>query len=150
MISIRKMKKEDIPILYAIAKRAFQPDYEKFGVYPPMMNVKKETFSPPRSFGKTVIIDDCIAGGAFVLSLGRKGELGALFLDPSYHGKGYGKKLLLLIEQTYPKVKKWRLDTPAENEHLHGFYESLGYVKTKEIMDKKSGISGFVYEKIIV
>jgi len=39
MLSIRKMQKNDIRILYDIALRSFQPDYEKYGVYPPLINL---------------------------------------------------------------------------------------------------------------
>ena len=44
---------------------------------------------------------------------------------------------LLMIEKLYPKVKRWKLDTLAENYGLHRFYESLGYIKTGEMEDKK-------------
>ena len=39
MLSIRKMHKSDIEVLYGIALRSFQPDYEKYGVYPPLINL---------------------------------------------------------------------------------------------------------------
>lgn len=54
-----------------------------------------------------------------------------------------------MIEQLYPNVQIWKLKTPFENYALHRFYESLGYIKTGEFKDKKSGINGFIYEKII-
>ena len=54
---------------------------------------------------------------------------------------------MLMIEEMYPKVKKWKLETPAESNGLHRFYESLGYVKVGEIKDKKSGMSGYKFEK---
>ena len=50
MIMIRKMSKEDVPILYKMALRAFASDYDQFGVYPPMINTKKKRFLPPRIF----------------------------------------------------------------------------------------------------
>ena len=78
-----------------------------------------------------------------------KGEIGAIFLDPNHQNKGYGKQIMLMIEKLYPKVRRWKLDTPAESYGLHRFYESLGYVKIGEMEDKKSGMKGFVYKKII-
>ena len=56
---------------------------------------------------------------------------------------------MLMIEKMYPNVKKWKVETPTESIGLHRFYESLGYVRTKEKEDKKSGMRGFVYEKTI-
>ncbi|WP_099203494.1 GNAT family N-acetyltransferase [Miniphocaeibacter massiliensis] len=149
MINFRKMKKKDIPRLYNIAKRAFQPDYEKYGVYPPLLKTKNETFFPPLMFGKVILVDDEEIGGVFVAAIGKKGEIGAIFIDPKYQHKGYGKKVMSMIEKEYPKVKKWKLDTPSENYHLHSFYESLGYIKVGELEDKKSGMIGYIYEKNI-
>lgn len=147
VVSMRKMKKNDMPALYGTAVRAFQADYEQYGVYPPLMDLKRRRLRPPRIFGKTVLEGDTIIGGAFILALGKKGTIGAVFLDPSQQGKGYGRQAMLTIEKMYPKVKKWKLETPEGSERNHRFYESLGYVKVGEMRDSKSGMVGFVYEK---
>lgn len=147
IITIKKMSKIDVPILYELALRAFQPDFEKYGVYPPLLNVKKKSFLPPRLFGKTIYEDDTIIGGAFIVALGKKGEIGAIFLDPSYQKKGYGRQTMLAIENRYPRVTRWKLETPSESIGLHRFYEALGYIKTDEMKDPKSDMIGFIYEK---
>ena len=102
---------------------------------------------PPRKFGKTILVDDEIIGGAFVMVIGKRGILGSIFLDPQRHGKGYGKHAMLMIEELYPEVRIWKLDTPNESHGLHKFYESLGYIKTGEMEDR--GMKGFIYEKAI-
>ena len=150
MLSIRKMQKGDVEILFSIALLSFQPDYDKYGVYPPLIRLKQRKFLPPRIFGKTILADGAIIGGAFVVAFGRKGELGSIFLDPQQRQKGYGKQAMRMIEKLYPKVSRWKLDTLAESYGLHRFYESLGYVKIGEMEDKKNGLKGFIYEKIIV
>lgn len=149
MITIRKMEKIDLPILYELALRAFQPDFEKYGVYPPLINVRKKTFLPPRIFGKTIYEEDKIIGGAFIVGFGKKGEIGAIFIDPIHQKKGYGRQIMLAIENKYPRITRWKLETPAESIDLHRFYESLGYIKTNEMKDPKSDMVGFVYEKMI-
>jgi len=141
------MQKEDVETLFNMAVLSFQPDYEKYGVYPPLLNMKRKEFLPPRIFGKTVLVDDTIIGGVFVLVFGQKGELGAIFIDPHQQRKGYGKQVMLMIEEMHPKVKRWKLETPGESFGLHRFYESLGYIKIGEGIDKKSGICVFRYEK---
>lgn len=148
MVSIKKMQKDDVEVLYDIALRSFQPDYEKYGVYPPLINLKRKRFLPPLIFGKTILADDMIIGGAFVAGLGKKGEIGSIFIDPLQQHKGYGKQAMLIIEEIYTDVKKWKLEVLADKYELHTFYESLGYVKTGEMKDKKSGVSGFIYEKL--
>lgn len=149
MVTVRKMRKEDIPVLFEIALRAFQPDFEQYGVYPPLINIKKKRFLPPLLFGKTILSDDEVAGGAFVVALGKKGEIGSIFIDPAHQHKGIGRQAVQQIEALHPNVRQWKLDVLAESKHLHAFYESLGYVKTGEMADKKSGLSGFIYEKKI-
>ncbi len=149
MITVRKMSKSDTATLYEAALRAFAPDYERFGLYPPMINIKKKRFLPPRIFGKTILADDTIIGGAFAVGFGKKGEIGTIFIDPAYQHQDYGKQAMLIIEKAYPKVQKWRLATPAANDGLHRFYESLGYVKSGEGKDGKSGIAVFRYEKAV-
>jgi len=104
---------------------------------------------PPRIFGKTIFVDNEIIGGAFMFGFGKKGEIGAIFLDPNQQRQGYGKQVMLMIEELYPKVRRWKLETPAESYGLHSFYESLGYTKTGDKEDKKSGIKEFVYEKTL-
>jgi len=143
------MNKSEVPMLYDIALRAFRPDYEKYGVYPPLLKQKQRQFLPPLMFGKTLLNDDDIIGGAFVVGIGKKGEIGAIFIDPVHQKKGLGRQVMLDIEKQYPKVKKWKLETPSESFGLHRFYESLGYVKTGEMKDPKSGMSGFVFEKTL-
>ena len=144
---MRKMKKEDVPMLYEIALRAFQPDFEKYGVYPPLLKTDKKKFLPPLIFGKVILLEDKEIGGAFVVGMGKRGEVGAIFIDPEQQKKGYGRQVMMAIEKQYPKVKRWKLDTPSENYHLHRFYESLGYVKTGELKDPNSNMTGFLYEK---
>lgn len=147
MISLRKMTKQDVPVLYEMALRAFQPDHEKYGVYPPLLKTKRKQFLPPLLFGQTILLDETIIGGTFVVGLGKKGEIGAIFLDPAYQGQGYGRQAMSAIEAQYPKVKTWKLETPGESLGLRRFYEDLGFQKTSEMKDPKSGMVGFVYEK---
>ncbi|MDD3920731.1 MAG: GNAT family N-acetyltransferase [Eubacteriales bacterium] len=149
MIVLRKMMKNDVPTLYDIALRAFRPDYNQYGFYPPFMKTKTKSFLPPLMLGKAILADDTIIGGAFVVGVGKKGEIGTIFIDPVHQKKGYGKQAMLMIEKTYPRITKWKLDVLAGNEHLHEFYESLGYERIGEMTDKTSGLNGFVYEKTI-
>jgi len=149
MVCIQKMKKSDVGRLYAIALRAFQPDYEQYRVYPPLINTKRKRFLPPTLFGKIILVDNHIIGGAFVLAIGKKGELGSIFIDPIYQHKGYGTQAMRMIEELHPKVKRWKLDVLEDKKALHRFYEALGYIRTGTMKDKKSGLCGIQYEKNI-
>ena len=141
------MQKEDVEKLYGIALRSFLPDFEKFGVYPPLLDLKHKKFRPPRMFGKTILAGGTVIGGAFVATFGKNGEIGAIFLDPPHQRKGYGKQAMIRIEEMHPGVKRWKLETPAESFGLHAFYESLGYVKAGERKDRKTGMIGLLMHK---
>lgn len=52
-----------------------------------------------------------------------------------------------MIESIYPKVKSWKLETLANNKKLNNYYESIGYVLSKQRVDKKSQIVGNIYKK---
>lgn len=46
LLHLRKTRKESIDILYQIALRSFEDDYDKYGVYPPLLDIKKKKFIP--------------------------------------------------------------------------------------------------------
>ena len=46
-------------------------------------------------------------------------------------------KAIGFIENAYPHVKRWSLDTPYQNYKNHDFYEKQGYVKVDEIKPVK-------------
>lgn len=148
-IKLCKMKKEDIAMLFEIALDAFERDKQKYGVYPPLLQIEKKKFLPPLVFGKKILLDTVVIGGMFVLPKITKGEIGAIFISPKYQGKGYGKEALLELERAYPRIKRWTLETPSDSKELHQFYEEVGYCKIGERMDKKSKMKGYVYEKSI-
>ena len=146
MLALRKMLKSEVPMLYKMALQAFAPDLEKYGAYPPLLNTTKQKFTPPLFFGKTILIDRKIIGATFVVPKGKTGYLGAIFIDPQQQKRGFGRQAIITIFNNYPKIKKWKLDTPGESFHLHRFYESLGFMKVGKQQDK-SGITVFLYEK---
>lgn len=150
MIELKKMTRADVPALFDMALRAFQPDFERYGVYPPLLKMDKKRFLPPIVFGRIILADNVMIGGVFAMGMGRKGELGAIFIDPVRQKKGYGRLVMQAVEKAYPKVRRWKLDTPGGNLHLHRFYESLGYVKTGERKDPRSGMVAFIYEKEVI
>ena len=52
--------------------RAFKPDYEKYGVYPPLLKAENKSFLPLIMFGKVILADDQELGGIFAVAMGKK------------------------------------------------------------------------------
>lgn len=57
--------------------------------------------------------------------------IGRIFIDSIYHRKGYGILLMKCIEDYFPSVRKFCLDTPEWNIRTNAFYQKSGYKKVK-------------------
>ncbi|OIU72623.1 GNAT family N-acetyltransferase [Rossellomorea aquimaris] len=84
------------------------------------------------------------SGGIFVTISGKSyGRIDRIFIHPDHQGKGIGSKAIKLIEERYPNVRIWHLETSAKQISNHYFYEKMGYSKTFESLEEYS------YEKLI-
>ena len=72
--------------------------------------------------------------------------LGCICLLPSCQGNGYGSQAIRLIEQAYPSVRQWGLDTPAGNLRNRRFYEQAGYQVVGQT-ELREGFTLLVFEK---
>lgn len=74
----------------------------------------------------------------------------SLAVIPEYRNKGYGKRLLKIVEREAKKqgFSKISVDVELTNFHAHNMYLKMGYKDICELKDrkneKKSGIIGFV------
>ena len=53
--------------------------------------------------------------------------IGRIFIDPVYHRRGYGVRLMDCIEKNFPWAAAFHLDTPCWNERTNAFYKKSGY-----------------------
>ncbi|SHK88527.1 Acetyltransferase (GNAT) domain-containing protein [Clostridium cavendishii DSM 21758] len=75
-------------------------------------------------------LDNQIIGALFLIPLeGNKMRFEDFVIEPSFQGKGYGYRVMELIERTYPDINEWQLSTPifsVGNQHL---YKKFGYTE---------------------
>lgn len=73
-------------------------------------------------------LDDQIIGSLFLIPLDdNKMRFEDFVIDPSFQGRGYGYRVMELIEKEYSNIKEWKLCTPVfsiGNKHL---YKKFGY-----------------------
>lgn len=135
-LKLRRATIQDASALYYIQKKAFQEDIERYGdradcpANEPLERLKEKILA----FDYYALEENNrIVAGAVVRQMDDKIRLSRIYIEPGYHNLGIGKYLMLQLETLYPNQKTWYLDTPHKNFRNHHFYESLGYVKIKEV-----------------
>ena len=62
--------------------------------------------------------------------------VGGLFLDPAYHGRGYGKAML---DKAVAEKGALQVEVFAENASARRFYEAYGFQAREEFVHELSG-----------
>ncbi len=60
-------------------------------------------------------------------------EIGRLAVEPDRHGQGIGRMLTEALEARYPDAVRFELFTGHLSQTALGLYESLGYVRVREV-----------------
>lgn len=131
MIEIKRTKHNEIETLLVIQKDAFKEDlkrYQDFESSPATESYERLERKVNLFHHYTIYIENQVAGGLDIRDLGEHIRLNRIFLHSDYHNQGYGKEIMKIIEEMYPHIKKWSLDTPKDHIKNRYFYESLGYV----------------------
>jgi N-acetylglutamate synthase-like GNAT family acetyltransferase len=77
-------------------------------------------------------------------------RIGSIFIVKDYQNQKIGSQAMEFIENEFPAVTKWTLETPYLSYRNHHFYEKFGFVKVgqTEPEPEKNGFYLFLYEKI--
>lgn len=96
-----------------------------------------------------ILNNDDIVGGINICVINNEHyELQTIFVDPEIQNKGVGQQSMKFIEEQFPQVKKWTLDTPSPCIRNHHLYEKMGYQKTNEmLLVKELSLYLYFYEK---
>lgn len=153
MISIKRAQTEDAHELLKIRIEAFKEDEDLYGFGPPGYDSLENLLNAIESAVYFKILDaEKIIGGMSVYELGENVFwLGAIYLKKEYQNKGIGSCAIRFLENEFPEVRSWRLETPYLSFRNHHFYEKLGYVKSGEKVHECCNPEFFlyIYEKTI-
>lgn len=84
-----------------------------------------------------VLQDKEIIGGIIITISGKSfGRIDRIFVDPNYQGKGIGSRVINLVEEEFPNVRTWDLETSSRQISNHYFYEKMGYRTTYKTEDE--------------
>ena len=80
-----------------------------------------------------ILHNEILAGVILISYTGREhARIDRFYIEPTFQNKGIGSKVITLIEEMYPEVKLWSLDTIQKSTRNHVFYEKNGYEKIGE------------------
>ena len=78
-------------------------------------------------------LDSALIGALFVaLQDGGVMRLEDFVIEPVQQGKGYGRRVLSMLEALYPEARAWTLCTPEFSVGNRYLYESCGYTAVGE------------------
>lgn len=148
MLVIERAQLQDAETITEIKIAAFNQEINTYlgrnGGPPGYDSVESEIDIINRFIAYKIMLDDEIIGGLFLIPEGEEiMHFEDFVIRPSMQGKGYGYKVLCMVEKLYPNIKKWVLSTPVfsvGNQHL---YEKFGY---REIRRDENEV---YYNKII-
>lgn len=136
-MKIRLSLEEEVTALTKFSKDAFDTDIyvggKDIGGPPDYDNVSWHRQMLKEKHLYSVLVQNQLIGGA-VLFLDMKSPetmyVGRIFIDPELHRKGYGKEMMCLLENMFPDILNWILETPIWNIRTNSFYQKLGFKET--------------------
>jgi len=138
-MKIKLATSEEIKTLTDISKRAFDTDIGVGGKEiggPPDYDSDNWHIKMMQNNNLYSIIEDSIIIGGMLLFRDCKNKdilyVGRIFIAPNVHKKGYGLEAMKLVEDMFPVVTTFKLDTPIWNKRTNCFYKKAGYIKMDE------------------
>lgn len=141
LLEIKKANAEDAQLITDIKTRAFNKEINTYlgrnGGPPGYDKVESELSIIEDFIAYKIELDNQIIGAFFLIPLDdNKMRFEDFVIEPSFQGKGYGYRVMELVEKTYSDIKEWELSTPVfsiGNQHL---YKKFGYVETSRNEDE--------------
>ncbi len=140
---------EHISTLVKISKRAFDSDIEvgasSIGGPPEYDAIEWHVEMMKEGHLFTAIDKERIVGGIIIFADTNDDSvmyIGRLFVSPDLFRMGYGSQILRLMEDMYPNITTWKLDTPVWNSRTNRFYKKVGFTEigkdTKSVYFQKT------------
>ena len=139
-LKLMKAGTADALVLNSISKHAFDSDMEMGAASPggpPGYQSAPFHVRMARMNHLFKLVDEngVVLGGAILFRQGDTLNVGRIFIDPQHFRKGYGLFMMREIENLFPDVKLFTLDTPVWNIRTNAFYTKLGYSEVKRDAD---------------
>jgi len=134
-LQLLKAGTPDALTLTGISKRAFDSDNlvgaPSPGGPPGYMSLPFHTKMARQGHLYKLTDEGLIVGGAILFLKNDVLNVGRIFIAPEHFRKGYGIFMMHEVENMFPEVKEFTLDTPIWNVRTNSFYTKLGYEEIK-------------------
>lgn len=151
MITIQKAERSDAEKLTDIMKRTFDEEARRwlsddsivdYNIQPPgYSSVEMTNYMIEELVYFKIIAHDVVVGGIILTLTGSSfGRIDRIFVDPDVQGQNIGSTVIRLIEETFPDVRTWDLETSSRQVNNHHFYEKMGYRAVFQTEDEYSYI----------
>lgn len=75
-----------------------------------------------------IVYEGTIIGGVLITSTGREhGTINRIYILPEFQNRGFGSKIIDLLEQKFSQVKYWQLESQEYSTRNVHFFEKKGY-----------------------
>ncbi|PED07625.1 GNAT family N-acetyltransferase [Bacillus pseudomycoides] len=164
LITIQKAVISDAEKLTEIMKKTFDAEARRwllnqkildYNIQPPgYSSVEMTKYMIEELVYYKIINNKDIVGGIIVTITGKSfGRIDRIFIDPDYQGEKIGSRVIELIEEKFPTVRTWDLETSSRQVNNHHFYEKMGYRTTFKTEDEycyiKRKESSLVIENLV-
>ncbi|WP_291580378.1 GNAT family N-acetyltransferase [Clostridium sp. UBA6640] len=141
MLEIKKANSDDAQLITDIKIKSYNKEINTYlgrnGGPQGYNEVESQIYIIKNFIAYKIELDNQIIGALFLIPLGdNKMRFEDFVIEPSFQGKGYGYRVMELIEKTYPDINEWQLSTPVfsvGNQHL---YEKFGYIEVSRNEDE--------------
>ena len=154
-VTLRKAILNDAKIIHNMQIKTFMPyldKYQDFDTNPANEPLEKIEFRLNlQLIDYYLICNDYVAIGAIRIYKREENhyKIGIIFILPEYQGRGIGQNVFRMIEEIYPEVSVWELDTIKQELGLCHLYEKIGYIQTGETKFINDKMTLVFYEKKI-
>jgi GNAT superfamily N-acetyltransferase len=141
LLEINRANLDDAKLITDIKTKAYNKEINAYwgrnGGPPGYNKVESQIDIIKKFIAYKIELDNQIIGALFLIPIGNnRMRFEDFVIEPSFQGKGYGYRVMELIEKTYPDINEWQLSTPifsVGNQHL---YEKFGYIEVSRDEDE--------------
>ena len=151
-ITLRKASLDDAELIWRMqiaSFRALLDKYQDYDYSPAAEKIERtvQRLQEPITDYYLILLNDAPIGGVRICRFDSLCKLKQLFILPEYQNSGYAQQAIRAVEEMYPDVNRWELDTILQEEKLCHLYEKMGYRKTGAVRALMEGMDLVFYAK---